>query len=350
MKPTAAKILMALIILTRSSAFLFSKFIMEELTPFQALGYRFTLAFLVMALVLHRPLVRAWDEHRSLGRKSLLLGSCCLPSWDAKCAACLRRKSIPWPSWKTCPWPGAPVPGPVYRRLPGDRILQGVGFILLGVAALTIGTAGFTLAGGEGWALLAAVFYAGYIIAIGKLSHSADPLALGTLQMGIMGFMSFGAALVLDGGDPGAPGGSYLAVPCLPGAGVQLLRFCLPAQGPAVSDPGRSGSLLCHQSSVCQPPGTGSWERPSARRDPGSGVYPHRAGVCELEGSVAKATDLSAVSCQRGNGQRKPAPLAFKHQKKRGCLRQPLFFLFHISQPQVRKAAEKKIPVMSPSQ
>ena len=89
-----------------------------------------------------------------------------------------------------------------YRRLPSDRILQGVGFILLGVAALTIGTAGFTLAGGEGWALLAAVFYAGYIIAMGKLSHTADPLALGTLHMGFMGLLSFGAALFLEGGIP----------------------------------------------------------------------------------------------------------------------------------------------------
>lgn len=301
MKPTAAKILMALIILTRSSAFLFSKFIMEELTPFQALGYRFILAFLVMALVLRRPLVRAWDEHRSLGRKSLLLGlllfavmGCEMRSLltaEIHTVAFLENLSLALVPLFLALW---------YRRLPGDRILQGVGFILLGVAALTIGTAGFTLAGGEGWALLAAVFYAGYIISIGKLSHSADPLALGTLQMGIMGLMSFGAALVLDGGDPGAPGSSYLAVPGLPGAGVQLLRFCLPAQGPAVSDPGRSGALLCHQSSVRQPPGPlGPGRDLRPRRDPGSGVYPHRAGVCELEGSVARATDLSAVSCQR---------------------------------------------------
>ena len=203
MKPTAAKILMALIILTRSSAFLFSKFIMEELTPFQALGYRFTLAFLMMALVLRRPLVRAWDEHRSLGRKSLLLGlllfavmGCEMRSLltaEIHTVAFLENLSLALVPLFLALW---------YRRLPGDRILQGVGFILLGVAALTIGTAGFTLAGGEGWALLAAVFYAGYIIAIGKLSHSADPLALGTLQMGIMGLMSFGAALVLDGGIP----------------------------------------------------------------------------------------------------------------------------------------------------
>lgn len=200
MKPAIAKILMALIILTRSSAFLFSKFVMEELTPFQALGYRFTLAFLVMALLLRRPLVQSWMAGTHLGRKSLLLGlllfavmGCEMRSLltaEIHTVAFLENLSLALVPLFLALW---------YRRLPSDRILQGVGFILLGVAALTVGTAGFTLAGGEGWALWAAVFYAGYIIAIGCLSRSTAPLALGTLQMGIMGLLSFGAALVLDG-------------------------------------------------------------------------------------------------------------------------------------------------------
>ena len=37
MNQNAAKLLMAMVILTRSSAFIFSKFAMEELSPFQAL-------------------------------------------------------------------------------------------------------------------------------------------------------------------------------------------------------------------------------------------------------------------------------------------------------------------------
>ena len=74
MEPAAAKFLMALIILTRSSAFLFSKFVLEELAPFQALGFRFTLAFLVMGLLLRRHLLRAWKKDAYLGPKSLGLG------------------------------------------------------------------------------------------------------------------------------------------------------------------------------------------------------------------------------------------------------------------------------------
>ncbi len=203
MKPSTAKILMALIILTRSSAFLFSKFVMEELTPFQALGYRFTLAFLIMGVLLRRHLVRAWKKDAYLGPKSLGLGLLLFAVMGAEMrslltaeihtVAFLENLSLALVPLFLALW---------YRRLPSDQILQGAGFILLGVAALTISTAGFTLAGGEGWALLAAVFYAVYIIAMGKLSRTADPLALGTLHMGFMGLLSFGAALFLEGGIP----------------------------------------------------------------------------------------------------------------------------------------------------
>lgn len=301
MEPAAAKFLMALIILTRSSAFLFSKFVLEELAPFQALGFRFTLAFLVMGLLLRRHLLRAWKKDAYLGPKSLGLGLLLFAVMGAEMrslltaeihtVAFLENLSLALVPLFLALW---------YRRLPSARILQGVGFILLGVAALTIGTVGFTLAGGEGWALLAAVFYAGYIIAMGKLSHTSDPLSLGTLHMGFMGLLSFGAALILEGGIPFAPSFPDLAVPSLPGAGMQLLRVCLPAQGPAVPDSRRSRSVLCHQSPVCQLSGTLVPGRDLGRcRDPGSGVYPHWAGIRELEGSVTRATDLSAVSCQR---------------------------------------------------
>lgn len=203
MEPAAAKFLMALIILTRSSAFLFSKFVLEELAPFQALGFRFTLAFLVMGLLLRRHLLCAWKKDAYLGPKSLGLGLLLFAVMGAEMrslltaeihtVAFLENLSLALVPLFLALW---------YRRLPSARILQGVGFILLGVAALTIGTVGFTLAGGEGWALLAAVFYAGYIIAMGKLSHSSDPLSLGTLHMGFMGLLSFGAALILEGGIP----------------------------------------------------------------------------------------------------------------------------------------------------
>ena len=198
MNTTAAKLLMALVIFTRSSAFIFSKFAMEELSPFQALGFRFTLAFLVMGAVLYRHIARALSEDRSLAKKSCLLGfllfcvmGCemqALRTAEVHTVAFLENLSLALVPLFLAIW---------YRRLPKTRILQGAGFILLGVAALTIGGTGFTVAGGESWALGAAFFYALYIIATGKLAATSDAKALGILQMGFMGLLSFGAALVL---------------------------------------------------------------------------------------------------------------------------------------------------------
>lgn len=74
MNKNAAKLLMAMVILTRSSAFIFSKFAMEELSPFQALGFRFTLACLLMGAVLYRHIAQALSEDSALARKSCLLG------------------------------------------------------------------------------------------------------------------------------------------------------------------------------------------------------------------------------------------------------------------------------------
>lgn len=203
MNTNAAKLLMALVIFTRSSAFIFSKFAMEELAPFQVLGFRFTLACLLMGLVLRHHIARALKADTRLLRKSCLLGlllfcvmGCEMQSLrtaEVHTVAFLENLSL------------ALVPlflGLWYRRMPADRILQGAGFILLGVAALTLGSTGFTINGGESWALLAAVFYALYIIATGKLALTSDAKALGILQMGFMGLLSFGAALVLEGGIP----------------------------------------------------------------------------------------------------------------------------------------------------
>ena len=201
MNTNAAKLLMALVIFTRSSAFIFSKFTMEELAPFQALGFRFTLACLLMGAVLYRHIARALSEDKALAKKSCLLGfllfcvmGCemqALRTAEVHTVAFLENLSLALVPLFLALW---------YRRLPKTRILQGAGFILLGVAALTIGGTGFTLAGGESWALLTAVFYALYIIATGKLAATSDAKALGILQMGFMGLLSFAAALLLEGG------------------------------------------------------------------------------------------------------------------------------------------------------
>ena len=165
MEPAAAKFLMALIILTRSSAFLFSKFVLEELAPFQALGFGSLWLFwswaCCSAVICSAPGKRCLSGTQELGLV------CCFCVMGAECGACSRPRStqcfLENLSLAWCSVPSPMVPPPAQCPDPPGRGLHPAGS-----SSLTIGTVGFTLAGGEGWALLAAVFYAGYIIAWGN--------------------------------------------------------------------------------------------------------------------------------------------------------------------------------------
>lgn len=197
---TGAKILLATLILARSSAFVFSKFIMEELTPFQALGWRFLLAFCILALLCHKHLGNALKMDSSLWKKGALLGG------SLFCVMIFEMFSLRTAAVHTVAFlenlAVALVPlflAIYYRRLPANKILIGCGFVLAGVAGLTCGPHGFVLQGGESWALLTAVFYALYIIATGAFTKNTDGLSLGILQMGMVGILSFAAAWLQGG-------------------------------------------------------------------------------------------------------------------------------------------------------
>lgn len=197
---TGAKILLATLILARSSAFVFSKFIMEELTPFQALGWRFLLAFCILALLCRKHIGSALKIDPSLWKKGALLGG------SLFCVMTFEMFSLKTAAVHTVAFlenlAVALVPlflAIYYRRLPANKILIGCGFVLVGVAGLTCGPNGFTLQGGEGWALLTAVFYTLYIIATGAFTKNTDGLSLGILQMGMVGILSFAAAGIQGG-------------------------------------------------------------------------------------------------------------------------------------------------------
>ena len=67
-----AEMLLAGIIAARATSFLFSKMLLADMGPFSLLGLRFLLAFAVLAVVFHRPLMRA--SRRAL-RAGCVLGA-----------------------------------------------------------------------------------------------------------------------------------------------------------------------------------------------------------------------------------------------------------------------------------
>ena len=200
MSTNAAKLLMTLVFLSRGSAYIFSKIVLGELSPFLAIGYRFILACLVLVLLFAKRICRQLKQDKDLPRNSCILGALLffmmffelsgLKSGAIHTVALIESSSI------------ILVPlllSLAYRKLPSKNIVLGTIFIFSGIFCLTWKPEGFAFSGGEIFALCSALSYALYVIFTGILARKSDAFALGILQMGIIGILSFAAALCTAG-------------------------------------------------------------------------------------------------------------------------------------------------------
>lgn len=137
MSEKRAELLLACVIIARSTSFVFNKLGLGTMTAFNLLAVRFLLAFALLALVFCRKL-------RHVGRRTLLRGA------------------------------------------------------LLGVALLTSAGGAFRIGVGECIALCTALVYACAIITTDRLSHRDDALVLGILQVGFLGFYALIGALLFE--------------------------------------------------------------------------------------------------------------------------------------------------------
>lgn len=223
MSVRTAKILLALVILSRSCSLVFSKIALNELAPLQLLGWRFSLACLALGLIFHKKIFAAWQKHEHLLLKSFALGfaiflcmaceSISLPSTPVHTVAFLENMSL------------AIVPfmmAIVNRRLPRLYIMIGAVIILTGVGIMTMKGSTLAFTTGEAWALSAAFFYALFIVLTGLLTNHDNALALGVLQMGWLGLLSFISGAFL---------GSPLGLPQEPATWICLLFLIVVCSG-----------------------------------------------------------------------------------------------------------------------
>lgn len=219
MNTKAAKILMILVILTRASAYVFSKIALQELSPFLILGYRFTIACLLLMAVFAKRLYGQLKLDHTILWKSLVLGISLfitmifemysLETADVHMAALMENTAIIQ----------VPLLLALYqKKLPSKKIAMGGALIILGVFGLTYSPeSGLHFSVGEMYALGAAFFYALYIIATGVIVKNTDGFSVGVLQMGVLGILSFGASAVFEGGSLALPqqSSTYLALAVL---------------------------------------------------------------------------------------------------------------------------------------
>lgn len=203
MSKTGAKFLLTMVFIARGTSFLFSKILMQDMSPMSILAVRFVLAFLILAVIFYGKLKECSRESLRGGVILGVLYTVCmifemygLRLIDSGVSALIENMAIVM----------VPVYAAIWTRTPPKRktILCAL-LAVIGVGCLSL-TQHSSAGGGLGMLLVicAALTYAACIIATEKVTRNADPVTVGMLQLGVMGVLCLVIALVM--GDFGMPG------------------------------------------------------------------------------------------------------------------------------------------------
>ncbi len=196
MSEKRAELLLASVIIARSTSFVFNKLGLGTMSPFNLLAVRFLLAFFLLVLLFGKRL-------RGLTRRTLCHGcilgtlffgimSCemfALQTVHSGTVSLLENMAILFvPLLESL----------LHRTVPRPMTLVTAAVALVGVALLTWGGGAFRLGGGEIIALCSAVLYACAIIGMDRFSHQEDGFVLGILQVGILGTLALIASFIFE--------------------------------------------------------------------------------------------------------------------------------------------------------
>lgn len=192
-----AEMLLAAVVAVRATSFLFSKVLLADMGPFSLLGLRFLLAFAVLALLFNRSLRRA--SHRALAAGCVLgaiffttmsLELHALASAPSSTVSLLENLAIVLVPLTVALWA---------RKWPGWPMVLAAVTAMAGVAMLAAARGGVSAFGiGEMLALVAALSYTASIIATAYFAREGDGLAIGIVEIGVMGALGMGAALLFE--------------------------------------------------------------------------------------------------------------------------------------------------------
>ena len=202
MSKARAKLLLISVFVARGTSFLFSKTLMQSMSPTSVLAVRFVLAFLILAAVFSKKLLHCSRSSLFGGAVLGVLYTACmmfemygLRLVDTGVASLIENMAI--------------VLVPIYvavlkRTMPRQKTIFCAVLAVTGVGFLSV-TQKNTYGGGLGILLiiLAAMTYAVCILTTEKVSRDGDPITIGIIQLGMMGVLSLLLSLVR--GDFGFP-------------------------------------------------------------------------------------------------------------------------------------------------
>lgn len=196
MTRTQGEILLAAVIIARSTSFLCSKVLMQGLDPFNLMAVRFLLAFSLLAALFRKRLAHLSPATLLRG---FLLGLAFFAVMTAELFGLRLTDSSTTSFLENTAIVFVPILEAILlRRFPRPIIITSTLVTMAGIGLLTLDNGLVSWQGGEPLCMLAAILYAIAIILTDRLSHEDDPLVLGILQVGTMGVLALVATTLLE--------------------------------------------------------------------------------------------------------------------------------------------------------
>ena len=198
MKKSYACLLLTFVFIARGTSFLFSKELMKSMSPMNILAIRFLLAFLILSVIFNKKLL---DCNKGSLKGGLILGvlyTVCMALEmyglrlidSGTCSLIENMAIIIVPLYVAAM---THVPPKKKTMLCAVIAVAGVGFLSRSQIDISGNTTGIILT------ILAAFTYAACILATEKVSKDGDPVVIGIIQLGVMGFLSLIIAVFTGG-------------------------------------------------------------------------------------------------------------------------------------------------------
>ncbi len=210
-KSTAPYIFLFIILtLARSTSFMFTKRLLEEMQTFNILAFRFIVAFLLLFIIFFKKMIHI-DKRTLIGGIAIGVAffatmageTLALNTLDSSTTSFIEHTAIVL----------VPVIESILtKKLPKLLIIVCDVITLIGIGFLTLSSGGFRLEPGEIIALCTAIVYALGIIITNRYSQYGKTIELGVIQIGVMGILSLIATLIFE-------------TPKLPSGGNQWFAF-----------------------------------------------------------------------------------------------------------------------------
>lgn len=190
-----SEILMAAVIIARSTSFVISKMSMDTLEPFNILAVRFILAFLILIVLFFKQLQRCTKR---VFRNGVILGITYTGVMGFEMLGILNTET----SLASLIDNSAFILVPFFeiillRVFPKRKVVIGMVIAFLGLLALSLGPgAAFNI--GYVYLLIAMVFYAAAIFETSVFAKEGEPLLVGIIQLGTMGVLSLVFSLFFE--------------------------------------------------------------------------------------------------------------------------------------------------------